>query len=53
MESYEVNPEKIDAIEAGGLEFVGRDESGLRMEIAEIPRKSSMDASVRLYSVPP
>ncbi|CBJ33951.1 CTP synthase [Ectocarpus siliculosus] len=36
--SYEVNPEKIDEIEAGGLEFVGRDESGLRMEIAEIPR---------------
>lgn len=36
---YEVNPEKIDEIEAGGLEFVGRDESGLRMEIAEIPRK--------------
>ncbi|CAN0386890.1 unnamed protein product [Ascophyllum nodosum] len=35
---YEVNPEKIAAIEAGGLEFVGRDESGLRMEIAEIPR---------------
>ncbi|CAN0403429.1 unnamed protein product [Pylaiella littoralis] len=35
---YEVNPEKIDEIEAGGLEFVGRDESGLRMEIAEIPR---------------
>lgn len=36
--SYEVNPEKIDEIEAGGLEFVGRDDSGLRMEIAEIPR---------------
>lgn len=34
-----MNPEKIDEIEAGGLEFVGRDESGLRMEIAEIPRK--------------
>lgn len=37
---YEVNPEKIGEIEAGGLEFVGRDESGLRMEIAEIPRES-------------
>lgn len=37
---YEVNPEKIKEIEAGGLEFVGRDESGLRMEIAELPREN-------------
>ena len=34
---YEVNPDVIEKIEAGGLEFVGRDETGLRMEIAEIP----------------
>lgn len=36
---YEVNPEKINEIEKGGLEFVGRDETGQRMEIAEIPRE--------------
>jgi CTP synthase len=35
---YEVNPEKVDAIHAGGLLFVGRDETGERMEIAELPR---------------
>ena len=34
---YEVNPDKIAKIEAGGLEFVGRDETGRRMEIAELP----------------
>jgi len=37
---YEVNPEKVDAIHAGGLLFVGRDESGERMEVAELPRDS-------------
>eukprot|EP00904_Undaria_pinnatifida_P007563 jgi/Undpi1/3937/HiC_scaffold_16.g07305.m1 len=35
---YEVNPKHIDEIQSAGLEFVGRDETGLRMEIAEIPR---------------
>jgi CTP synthase len=35
---YEVNPEHVSTIEAGGLEFVGRDETGERMEIAELPR---------------
>lgn len=38
-----MNPEKIEEIEAAGLEFVGRDESGLRMEIAEIPREQNAD----------
>ena len=37
---YEVNPKHIDEIQSAGLEFVGRDETGLRMEIAEIPRES-------------
>ncbi|CAN0528523.1 unnamed protein product, partial [Laminaria digitata] len=36
---YEVNPKNIDEIESAGLEFVGRDETGLRMEIAELPRE--------------
>lgn len=35
---YEVNPEKVDEIHNAGLKFVGRDESGVRMEVAELPR---------------
>lgn len=35
---YEVNPEKVDAIHDGGLLMVGRDDTGERMEIAELPR---------------
>jgi CTP synthase len=35
---YEVNPEKVDAIHQGGLLLVGRDETGERMEVAELPR---------------
>ncbi|GJP34869.1 hypothetical protein CLOM_g19351 [Closterium sp. NIES-68] len=34
---YEVNPDMIGEFEAAGLQFVGRDESGRRMEILEIP----------------
>ena len=34
---YEVNPEKVDAIHNAGLKLVGRDETGERMEIAELP----------------
>ncbi|CAI7780073.1 unnamed protein product, partial [Closterium sp. NIES-53] len=33
---YEVNPDMIDEFEGAGLNFVGRDESGRRMEILEI-----------------
>ena len=33
---YEVNPEKIDFLEKAGLHFVGKDESGERMEIVEL-----------------
>ncbi|KAF9166219.1 CTP synthase ura7 [Actinomortierella ambigua] len=32
---YEINPEKIGAFEAKGLRFVGKDETGQRMEIVE------------------
>mmetsp|Transcript_3785 Transcript_3785/g.8011 ORF Transcript_3785/g.8011 Transcript_3785/m.8011 type:complete len:651 (+) Transcript_3785:111-2063(+) len=35
---YEVNPEKVDTIHDAGLKFVGRDETGTRMEVAELPR---------------
>ncbi|ACI64907.1 CTP synthase [Thalassiosira pseudonana CCMP1335] len=35
---YEVNPERVDTIHEAGLKFVGRDETGTRMEIAELPR---------------
>ncbi|KAG8472556.1 hypothetical protein CXB51_034517 [Gossypium anomalum] len=34
---YEVNPDMISQLEAAGLSFVGRDESGRRMEIVELP----------------
>jgi len=35
---YEVNPDRVDRIHDGGLRFVGRDETGTRMEVAELPR---------------
>ncbi|XP_031373426.1 CTP synthase [Punica granatum] len=34
---YEVNPEMIGILEEAGLQFVGRDETGRRMEILELP----------------
>lgn len=34
---YEVNPEKVNEIHSAGLLLVGRDDSGERMEIAELP----------------
>ncbi|XP_062180465.1 uncharacterized protein LOC133884890 isoform X2 [Phragmites australis] len=34
---YEVNPNMIPEFEKAGLSFVGRDESGRRMEIIELP----------------
>ncbi|KAL6714112.1 CTP synthase ura7 [Lecanora helva] len=33
---YEVNPEYVDTLEKAGLNFIGRDESGQRMEILEL-----------------
>jgi len=35
---YEVNPLVVDEIHNAGLLFVGRDETGTRMEVAELPR---------------
>jgi CTP synthase len=34
---YEVNPEYVNQIHEGGLKLVGRDETGERMEVAELP----------------
>lgn len=34
---YEVNPEVVGMVEEAGLKFVGKDESGKRMEILELP----------------
>ncbi|XP_010038269.1 CTP synthase isoform X1 [Eucalyptus grandis] len=34
---YEVNPDVIGILEEAGLKFVGRDETGRRMEILELP----------------
>ena len=33
---YEVNPEMVEKLEAAGLQFVGRDTEGVRMEIIEM-----------------
>ncbi|KAJ6850918.1 CTP synthase-like isoform X1 [Iris pallida] len=35
---YEVNPDMVSKLESAGLSFVGRDESGRRMEILELPK---------------
>uniref|UniRef100_A0A0E0C4N3 CTP synthase n=1 Tax=Oryza meridionalis TaxID=40149 RepID=A0A0E0C4N3_9ORYZ len=34
---YEVNPDMVPEFESAGLQFVGKDETGRRMEIIEIP----------------
>ncbi|KAH1188568.1 CTP synthase 2 [Glycine max] len=34
---YEVNPDMISQLESAGLSFVGKDETGKRMEIVEFP----------------
>ncbi|RCV26466.1 hypothetical protein SEVIR_5G255400v4 [Setaria viridis] len=34
---YEVNPDMVPDFERAGLQFVGKDESGTRMEIIELP----------------
>ncbi|XP_020265072.1 CTP synthase-like isoform X2 [Asparagus officinalis] len=34
---YEVNPDMVSKLESAGLNFVGKDESGNRMEILELP----------------
>jgi CTP synthase len=34
---YEVNPDLIDQLESAGLTFVGKDDTGERCEILELP----------------
>jgi CTP synthase len=34
---YEINPKYVDQVHDGGLKLVGRDETGERMEVAELP----------------
>lgn len=34
--SWQVNPEMVDSLEAAGLRFVGKDETGRRMEVSLI-----------------
>lgn len=34
---YEVNPDYVEQIHGSGLKLVGRDETGTRMEVAELP----------------
>lgn len=34
---YEVNPDKVALLESAGMSFTGKDESGQRMEIIELP----------------
>jgi len=34
---YEVNPDYVERVHNGGLKLVGRDETGERMEVAELP----------------
>ena len=46
---YEINPEYIKRLEAQGLQFVGRDEKGERMEIFELPSKSTTGPSHPYY----
>ena len=34
---YEFNPEMVPDLEAAGMRFVGKDETGQRMEVIELP----------------
>lgn len=46
---YEINPEYIQRLEAKGLQFVGRDDKGERMEIFELPLSSDSGPSHPYY----
>ena len=37
---YEVNPTLVPMLEKAGLKFTGRDETGLRMEVVELPAEA-------------
>lgn len=47
---YEVNPEKVELLEKHGLLFTGKDDTGKRMEIVELPReKHKFFAAVQFH----
>ena len=46
---YEISPEYIQRLEEKGLQFVGRDEKGERMEIFELPTHSETGPSHPYY----
>jgi CTP synthase len=35
---YEVNPEYVERLQKSGLEFIGKDETGERMQVLELRR---------------
>lgn len=43
---YEVNPDYIDRLKQGGLEFLGKDEKGERMQFLELRGTSPLHVSV-------
>lgn len=47
---YEVNPSIVEQIEGGGIIFSGKDETGERMEIVELPRCVSCFAFFVVFS---
>ena len=47
---YEVNPEWVERIEGAGLTFTGRDEKGVRMQIAELKGEKRMWFFLRAMS---
>lgn len=46
---YEVNPEVVGDLEKTGLRFVGKDESGQRMEILELPSPHPFYVGVQFH----
>jgi len=40
---YEVNPDIVPELEAAGLRFVGKDETGRRMEVLELRQEGGKD----------
>ena len=46
---YEINPDYIARLEEHGLQFIGRDDQGERMEIFELPAKSESAPSHPYY----
>jgi len=45
---YEVNPAYVERIEKAGFKFIGRDETGQRMQVAELPGESQSYSSLRI-----